>query len=86
MDTWYKYFKEQSTRNIKLGEYEIIYKGKNLEESSSSAEKPPVSVHKETVKLLKNGEKVKLKKADKLKLIEALKRGNLDEVSGLLPK
>ena len=42
MDTWYKYFKEQSTRNIKLGEYEIIYKGKNLEESSSSAEKPPV--------------------------------------------
>ncbi|MCW1294167.1 MAG: hypothetical protein OH316_00280 [Candidatus Parvarchaeota archaeon] len=86
MENWYKFFKEQSNRTIKVGEYEIVYKGKNLEESWSSAEKPPVSVHKESIKVLKNGEKVKLKKADKLKLIEALKRGNLDEVSGLLPK
>lgn len=86
MENWYKFFKVQSNRTIKLGEYEIVYKGKDLEESSSSAEKPPISVHKETVKLLKNGEKVKLKKADKLKLIEALKHGNLDEISGLLPK
>ncbi len=86
MENWYKFFKQQSSRDIKIGDYEIIYKGKHIKEDSNEPGKTPFDIHKESLKVLKNGQKVKLKKDIKQKIIEALSRENIDELAGLLPK
>ncbi|MDP8012776.1 MAG: hypothetical protein RAK22_01600 [Nanoarchaeota archaeon] len=86
MENWYRFYKQQTNRDIKIGPYEIIYKSKHQKEESSEPGKTPSSVDKESVKLLKDGQKIRLHKDLKKRLIEALSRENLEEIYGLLPK
>lgn len=86
MENWYRFFRQQMNRDIKIGDYEIIYKSKHVKEDSSEAGKTPSDIQKESIKVLKNGQKVKLTKDLKHKIIEALSRENIEEIAGLLPK
>ena len=82
MENWYKFLKGQVKRQVKIGEYEVLYSKKELKEDSFPKEegKPTLEINKETVKVLRGGNKVKIRKAEKLRLIEAIKADNLENI------
>ncbi len=85
MENWYKFHKAQAKKQVKFGEYEVEYVRKELHEHSQpQGEKAPVDVDKERIKVLKNGAKMKVKKKDKLAIIEAIKADDLDRIHSVV--
>ena len=73
---------------ISLGDstgYEVKYvKKEEHEDFQPRNEKLPVNIDKEQLKITKNGEKIKVRKRDKLAIIEAIKQDNIDRVDEIL--
>ena len=85
MERWYKFFKGQANRQFKFGDYEIKYVKKEVKEDfQPREEKTPMNMEKEQIKVFKNGVKVKIRKAQKLALIEAIKNDNLDKMESVV--
>ncbi len=81
MESWYKFHKGQAKKHIKFGEYEVEYVRKELHEHTHpQGEKAPVDIDKERIKVLKNGVKMKIRKKDKLAIMEAIKMDNIDRI------
>lgn len=86
MENWYKIYNAQMKRSFKFGEYEILFSKKEAKESFNPPQegKTPLELHKESVKVLKNGQKVKLRKIFKLRLIDAMKEDSLEKAEQVL--
>ncbi|MCL5016788.1 MAG: hypothetical protein M1441_01440 [Candidatus Parvarchaeota archaeon] len=85
MENWYRFYKAQANEQFKFGDYEIKYVKKEVKEDfNPKGDKVPSNVNKEQLKVFKAGQKVKVRKADKLALIEAIKAGNVDRMNEIL--
>ncbi len=86
MENWYKLYNAQTKRSFKFGEYEILFSRKEAKESFHPPQegKTPVEIRKESVKVLKNGQKVKLRKKFKLRLLEAMNEDSLEKAEQVL--
>lgn len=85
MENWYKHFEGKSVKYLKFGEFEVKYiKKEKKEDFQPREDKTPVDISKEQLKVTKNGAKMKIRKAKKLAIIEALKNDELDKVDELV--
>ena len=85
MENWYRFYKAQANEQFKFGDYEIKYVKKDVKYNfNPQGEKARTDLHKEQLKVFKGGQKVKVRKADKLAIIEAIKNGNVDKMNEIL--
>ncbi|MCL4398406.1 MAG: hypothetical protein M1322_02420 [Candidatus Parvarchaeota archaeon] len=85
MEEWYKHHKGKAVKEIKFNGYEVKYvKKEEHEDFQPKNDKTPINIDKEQLKITKNGEKIKVRKKDKLAIIEALKQDNVDKVDEIL--
>jgi hypothetical protein len=80
MESHYRLLKVN--KEVSFGEYHVKYTKKEHKERKEGAE--PVDINKESLKVMKGGVKVKLRKKEKLALIEAMKEDNVDKMHELL--
>lgn len=80
MESHYRLLKVN--KELSFGDYHVKYVKKEHKEKKEGA--PTVDINKESVKVLKGGAKLKLKKKEKLALIEAMKDDNIDKMHDLL--
>ncbi len=69
-------------KEIDFGDYHVKYVKKEHKEKKEGAE--PIDINKESLKVMKGGVKVKLRKKEKLALIEAMKEDNVNKMHELL--
>ena len=87
MEEWYKHHKSKTVKQIKFGEYEVKYtKKEEYEDSNPKTEKPQININKEQLKITKNGEKIKIRRKDKLAMIDAIKNDNVDSVDEIIKR
>ncbi|MCL5009453.1 MAG: hypothetical protein M1433_00500 [Candidatus Parvarchaeota archaeon] len=85
MENWYKHSEGKTVKELKFGEFEIKYvKKEKKEDFQPRGDKAPIDISKEQLKVLKNGVKIKVRKANKLAIIEALKNDELDKVDEIV--
>ena len=80
MESHYRFMKVN--KEVSFGDYHVKYVKKEHKEKKEGA--APVDINKESIKALKGGVKVKLRKKEKLALIEAMKLDNVDKMHELL--
>ncbi|MCL5101445.1 MAG: hypothetical protein M1348_02440 [Candidatus Parvarchaeota archaeon] len=69
-------------KEVDFGSYHVKYTKKELKERREGAQ--PADINKESIKVLKSGAKVKLRKKEKLALMEDVKADNIDKMHELL--
>ena len=85
MEEWYKHHQSKAVKEIKFNGYEVKYTRKEEHEDfQPKNEKRPVNFDKEQLKITKNGEKVKIRKKNKLAIMDAIKQDNIDRVDEIL--
>ena len=80
MESRYRFLK--INKQVRFGDYDVKYVKK--EEKETRDGEAPVDVNKESLKIMKGEAKVKVRKKDKLALIEAMKEDNLDRMNEIL--
>ena len=80
MESKYRFLK--INKQVKFGEYDVKYVKK--EEKSAVEGQAPVDVNKESLKIIKGDAKIRVRKKDKLALIEAIKEDNLERMDEVL--
>ena len=85
MEEWYTHQQGKAVKEVKFNGYEVKYvKKEEHEDFQPRNEKLPVNLDKEQLKITKNGEKIKVRKKDKLAIIEAIKQDSIDKVDEIL--
>ena len=85
MEEWYKHQQGKAVKEVKFNGYEVKYVKKDEHEDFQPRnEKLPGNIDQEQLKITKNGEKVKVRKKDKLAIIEAIKQDSIDKVDEIL--
>lgn len=85
MEEWYKHHKSKAVKEVKFNGYEVKYTRKEEHEDTQPRnEKLPINIDKEQLKITKDGEKIKVRKKDKLAIIDAIKQDNVDQVDQIL--
>ncbi len=85
MENWYKRSEGKTVKSLKFGEFEIKYVRKEQSEDFQPRnERTPVNIRKEQLKITKNGVKLKIRKSNKLAVIDALKNDELDKVDEII--
>jgi hypothetical protein len=69
-------------KEVSFGDYHVKYAKKEQKEQKDGV--PPTEVNKESVKVMKGDTKLKLRKKEKLALIDAVKADNVDQMNSLL--
>ncbi len=80
MESSYRFLKVN--KELSFGDYHAKYVKKEQKERKEGA--APVDINKESIKVMKGGVKVKLRKKEKLALIEDMKADNIDKMHDLL--
>ncbi len=80
MESHYRFLKVN--KEVKFGDFYVKYTKKEHKEHKEGT--APVDINKESLKVLKGEAKVKLRKKEKLALIEAMKEDNVDKMHQLL--
>jgi hypothetical protein len=80
MESHYRFLKVN--KEVGFGDYHVKYVKKEQKEKKEGA--TPIEINKESIKVMKGGTKVKLRKKEKLALIEAIKEDNVDKMHELL--
>lgn len=87
METWYRQYKSKAVKRIQFNDYDVLYtKKEENEDFQPRNEKLPKNVDKETVKITKAGQKIKIRKKDKLALITAIKDDDMDRADEILKR
>jgi hypothetical protein len=85
MENWYKHSEGKAVKSLKFGEFEVKYvKKEKSEDFQPRNDKAPINISKEQLKVTKNGAKLKVRKAKKLAIIEALRNDELDRVDEIV--
>ena len=85
MESWYKHSEGKTVKSLKFGEFEVKYvKKEKSEDFQPRNDKTPINISKEQLKVTKNGLKLKVRKAKKLAIIDALRNDELDRVDGIV--
>lgn len=80
MESHYRFLKVN--KELSFGSYHVKYVKKEHKEVKEGA--APVDINKESIKVTKGDAKVKLRKKEKLALIEDMKADNIDKMYNLL--
>ena len=78
----YKYRFMKVNKEVSFGDYHVKYAKKEQKEQKEGT--PPIEINKESVKVMKGDAKLKLRKKEKLALIDAMKADNVDQMDLLL--
>ncbi len=80
MESHYRFLKVN--KEMRFGDYNVRYVKKEQKEKKEGS--PAVDINKESIKVVKGESKLRLKKKEKLALIEAMKDDNVDKMHDLL--
>jgi hypothetical protein len=85
MEEWYTHRQSKSVKTVKFRDYEIVYIKKGYYENFEPKNgKMPVDLEREQVKVIKSGEKIKIRKKSKLAIIDAINQDNIDKLNDIV--
>jgi hypothetical protein len=85
MEEWYAHRQSKSIKTVKFRDYEIMYIKKGYHENFEPKNgKMPVDLEREQVKVIKGGEKIKIRKKSKLAIIDAINQDNIDKLNDIV--